>query len=176
MWPHLHWLLRLSSPVCSIAAPLFGFNVALVKVRTYCVFKKDVRALCTSGARFLFLSSYCATRSQAAFVAPSCASSPFGLFGACKFISISVKNLKRTSRVAAIHSFWLIHNMWMENIWFAKVNGKTNISRALTKASSDLPVYRKTGLELNELFHDVDQAQLLGPLLCLGCVSTFAVD
>lgn len=53
---------------------------------------------------------------------------------------------------------------------------KTNISRALTKASSDLPVYRKAGPELNELFHDVDQAPLLGPLVCSGCVSTFAVD
>lgn len=63
---------------------------------------------------------------------------------------------------------WLVHNMWMENIWFAKVNVKTNISRALTKASSVLPVYQKTGLELNELFYDVYQTQLLGPLLCLG--------
>lgn len=40
MWPHLHLLLRLGSPACSITAPLFGFNIALVQVRTYCVFKK----------------------------------------------------------------------------------------------------------------------------------------
>ena len=42
----------------------------------------------------------------------------------------------------------------MENIWFAKVGVKTNISYGLTKTSSAWPVYQKTGLEQNELFYD----------------------